>query len=43
MAAPNTYGGSIITGVTIAEPRGGSSLRPSNDSVPSDRPMQKAG
>ena len=38
VAAPHTYGGSIITDVTIAEPHGGAPLRPRNDAVPSYRP-----
>jgi hypothetical protein len=43
MAAPPTYRGSLITDVMRAEPRGGDSLRPRNDSVPSYRPIQEAG
>ena len=38
VAAPNTYGGSIITDVTIAEQRCCDPLRPRNDFVPSYRP-----
>jgi len=43
VAAPHTYGGSIITGVTLAEPRSGDPRRPRNFSVPSYRPRQRAG
>jgi hypothetical protein len=43
VAAPHTYGGSIITAVTIAEPHCGEPLRPRKDVVPSYRPTQTPG
>ena len=42
-AAPHTYGGAVATCVAMAEPPCGAPLRPSNNAVPSSRPMQKAG
>src|SRR6266508_5892603 len=42
-AAPHTYGGSVATLVASAEHRWGYPLRPSNNVVPSYRPMQRGG
>src|SRR5262245_50017589 len=43
MSAPNTYGGSVVTWVTIAASPWGYALRPRNNVVPSDRPRQRGG
>ena len=42
-AAPPTSGGSVATGVALAEHRWGSPLRPSNAAVPSCRPRHRGG